>query len=105
MPFVKRDEQGTVIALSGEPAAGFSEELAADDPAVAAFLGGLDGGGASLAASDLDLIRVLEDVVDLLIAKGMILFTELPGDAQQKILRRQQLRARAEGLQNLLDDD
>ena len=30
--------------------------------------------------------------MDLLIAKGLILFTELPVDAQQKIMRRQQMR-------------
>jgi len=105
MPYVKRDEQGRVIAVSREPGSGFSEELAAGDPVVSAFLACLDGDGSSLAASDLDLIRVLEDVVELLIAKGVILFTELPPDAQQKILRRQQLRARAEGLENLLGDD
>jgi hypothetical protein len=44
-------------------------------------------------------------VVELLIAKGVILFTELPADAQQKILRRQRLRAQVGDLQNLIGDD
>ena len=105
MPFVKRDEQGRVIAVSRESGPDFSEELAAGDPAVAAFLHDLDGEGAVLAASDFDLIRVLEDVVELLIAKGVILFTELPADAQQKILRRQRLRARVSDLENLIGGD
>jgi len=105
MPFVQRDEQGRVIAISGEAGPGFGEELAAGDPAVTAFLAGLAGDGSTLAASDLDLIRVLEDVVELLIAKGVILFTELPADAQQKILRRQRLRARVSELENLIGND
>jgi hypothetical protein len=48
---------------------------------------------------------VLEDVVDLLIAKGLVLFTELPADAQQKILRRQAMRSEAGNLQDLISKD
>jgi hypothetical protein len=105
MPFVKRDEQGAVIALSQESGAGFSEELSQDDPAVTAFLNDVGGQASTLEASDLDLIRVVEDVVELLIAKGLILFTELPEDAQQKIMRRQKMRSHADGLQNLISED
>ena len=105
MPFVKWDEQGRVIGVSREAGPDFTEELAVDDPAVALFLNGLDSNETTLAASDLDLIRVLEDVVELLIAKGVILFTELPADAQQKILRRQRLRARVSDLENLIGGD
>ena len=36
--------------------------------------------------SDLKLIRVIEDVIDLLIAKRVIIFSELPVPVQQKIL-------------------
>jgi len=104
MPFVKRDSQGRLVAVSLEPGDGFGEELAGDAPELLAFLGVGQTGG-SLAATDQDFIRVLEDVVELLIAKGVILFTELPDDAQQKILRRQRLRARAGDLQNLIDRD
>lgn len=105
MPFVKRDEQGRVVAISEASGAGFTEELPGDDPALTDFLVGVGGDQSTLEASDLDLIRVLEDVVELLIAKGVILFTELPAEAQQKILKRQQLRAKAGGLHNLIADD
>ncbi|NQX87327.1 MAG: tryptophan synthase subunit beta like protein [Halioglobus sp.] len=105
MPYVKRDEQGRIITVSETAGPGVSEELPADDPAVAAFFEKVTGHASHLAASDLDLIRVLEDVVELLIDKGTILFTELPNDAQQKILRRQQLRARVGDLQNLISND
>ena len=105
MPFVKRDEQGAVIALSQESGVGFIEELSQDDPAVTAFLQAMGGQDSTLEASDLDLIRVVEDVVELLIAKGLILFTELPEDAQQKIMRRQKMRTQAGALQNLISED
>ena len=105
MPFVKRDEQGAVIAVSQESGPGFTEELSKDDPAIGAFINGVGGDVSTLEASDLDLIRVVEDVVELLIAKGLILFTELPEDAQQKIMRRQQMRSQAGGLQNLISED
>lgn len=44
--------------------------------------------------SDASVVRVLEDLIDLLIAKQIILFTELPQDAQAKLLGRKELRAR-----------
>jgi hypothetical protein len=105
MPFVKRDEQGAVVAVSQESGPGFTEELPKDDPAIAAFIKGVGNGASTLQASDLDLIRVLEDVVELLIAKGLILFTELPEDAQQKIMRRQQMRTQAGNLKDLISED
>lgn len=105
MPFVKRDKHGVVIAVSQEQGPGYAEELASDDPAIAAFFAGLASEESPLEASDQDLIRVLEDVVDLLIAKGLILFTDLPVDAQQKIMRRQQLRARMGSTLDLIGED
>lgn len=105
MPFVKRDVRGVVIAVSQEPAAGCTEELPKDDPALAAFVAQISSAASPLGATDQDLIRVLEDVVDLLIAKGLILFTELPVDAQQKIMRRQQMRSAISSTLDLISED
>jgi hypothetical protein len=105
MPFVKRDEQGNIVAVSQAASPDFDEELPAGHPALTGFVEGVTGHVSNLAASDLDLIRVLDDVVELLIAKGVILFTDLPEDAQQKIFKRQQLRAQLGGLHDLVDND
>lgn len=105
MAFVKRDKDGDIIAVSKIPEEGFTELLEDDEQAVTSFLVGIGGSESSLQASDLDMIRVVEDVVELLIEKGVILFTEMPEEAQHKILRRQQLRARSSDLQNLIGDD
>ncbi|MFV8818042.1 hypothetical protein [Haliea sp. E17] len=104
MPFVKRNSQGEVVAVSLEWAADFDEELPAGSVELVTLLGHASADD-SLADTDQDFIRVLEDVVDLLIDKGVFLFTELPGSAQEKILKRQKLRRGSAGSLNLLGDD
>jgi hypothetical protein len=48
---------------------------------------------------------VLEDVVELLVSRGVILFTDLPDSAQQKMIYRQRLRSALPGSLDLLGDD
>ena len=63
MPFIKRDEQGEVIAVSEKQAPDCKEELPKDDPAIAAFIARVGStSSSSLDASDQDFVRVLEDV-------------------------------------------
>lgn len=45
-----------------------------------------------LEKSDVEIIRLLEDLIEVLILKGVINYTDLPGAAMQKILMRQKLR-------------
>ena len=42
--------------------------------------------------ADLDFIRVLEDLIDLLCRKGVINLNELPNDAAEKLRERRALR-------------
>ncbi len=102
MPYIKRGEQGRVVAVSLEPAPGFDEEVAANAPELATFVA---MPAASLDETDQDFVRVLEDVVQLLIDKGIILFTDLPQSAQEKIMRRQQLRSELGERLDLIGDD
>ena len=104
MPYIKRDEKGLVVAMSAIAAEGFDEELPGDSPDIARFLASQQAAN-SLDATDQDFVRVLEDVVELLIAKGLILFTELPDSAQEKIMRRQRLRSEMAEKLDLIGDD
>ncbi len=104
MPYIKRDEQGKVVAVSLVVSEGFDEELSGDSPELSAFLANQQAAN-SLDESDQDFVRVLEDVVELLIAKGVILFTDLPQSAQEKIMRRQRLRSEIGGKLDLIGDD
>ena len=105
MPFVKRDDTGMIVAVSQLGVAGFEEEVAEDDERLAEFLNDLIAGSSSLDSSDQDFIRVLEDVVELLIDKGIILFTDLPDSAQQKVMQRQRMRSELQDNLNLIGSD
>ena len=110
MPYVERDERGAISALtcSGGDSGEF---LPGDHPEVLLFLAGAtategaDGAGLELLLSDLKLIRVIEDVIDLLIAKRVIIFSELPLPVQQKILQKKGKREKLFGGSDILGSD
>lgn len=103
MRYVARDEAGRVTAASLVQDGAHPEALPAEAPELAAFARGLAEQG-PLADSDLHLVRVLEDLIDLLIDKDVIRFTDLPGPAQEKLMGRRSLRHRLQGLK-LIDDN
>lgn len=104
MPFVQRDSDHRILAVSQLPQAGM-ESVVSDDPELLHFLAVLSDDASNISATDKDFVRVLEDVVELLISRGVILFTDLPDSAQQKMIYRQRLRSKLPGSLNLLDDD
>jgi hypothetical protein len=59
----------------------------------------------ALGSTDQDFIRVLEDLVEVLIGKGVILFTDLPVSAQEKMMQRQRMRSQMHEKLNLIGDD
>ena len=91
MPYVRRDADGRVDAVFARPEGAATEELAADSPDLLAFLG-QEAGRPSFVESDLAMARVLEDLIDLLIDKGLVLFTDFPEAARQKLVDRHGLR-------------
>lgn len=88
MPFVERDATGRVTAVFIDAGPGHQEELPAGHTDLADLAGG------DFARLDADLIRVIEDVVDVLIDRGLLRLTDLPPDAQRKLLARKGARAR-----------
>lgn len=58
-----------------------------------------------LSSSDLGLIRVLEDLIDLLCKNHVITFTDLPEAAQKKLTSRKSIRAGMDGIENLISED
>lgn len=93
MPYVYRDADGTILAVYEQPVEG-CEEVAADDPSLRAFIEKNMPGqmGDDWVQSDLALARVLEDLIELLIDKKVIMFTDFPAGAQKKLLERRGLR-------------
>lgn len=58
-----------------------------------------------LSSSDGELIRVLEDLIDLLISNGTIRMTDLPPKALEKLNERKQVRKKLDNSLNLINDD
>lgn len=95
MPFVLREPSGKIIAIYQNPHDGVDEELPMNHPDIMAFLGTKDGAAATLldlAESDMAMGRVVEDLVDLMIMKGVISIDELPPAAKSKLDNRQKWR-------------
>jgi len=104
MPFVQRDASGQIVAVSQVPSDGMAA-IGSDHPDLQGFLGELGEEARQISVTDQDFVRVFEDVVELLIGRGVILFTDLPQSAQEKMLHRQALRSNLPGSLNLLGDD
>lgn len=105
MPYVNRDENGKIIALVARPSRDTAEKLSASDPEVLAFLQESETEFPSrefLTSSDLELVRALEDVINLLVEKNVIKFTELPSAVQHKLLNRQYVREKLHDENGLL---
>lgn len=98
MLYAQRDEAGAIIAIFKAPNDQAREAVSPRDDAVIRFLlaeGDESSTRAYLAHSDLEMARVLEDLIELLIRKNLILLTEFPEAAQKKLLNRKQIRESA----------
>lgn len=58
-----------------------------------------------LAQLDIEFIRVLEDLINVLVSKGTINLTDLPPEALAKLSQRKRVRQRLKNALDLLQDD
>ncbi|MES9988614.1 MAG: hypothetical protein AB2552_04000 [Candidatus Thiodiazotropha endolucinida] len=108
MLYAKRDNDGKIINLSDSPSSGADEEVSATDDEVIGFIFNNSSTTLSkklLSETDTGMIRIVEDLIELLIQKNLIMFTDLPNAAQQKILMRNQIRSVFQPGDPLLVDD
>ena len=106
MLYVERDAKGRLLRVEQKPFKG-SEHIAVESEELQNWLkkseevkARLDG----LNSSDLELVRVLEDVVIVLVDRGVIQYTDLPTAAREKLDQRAVARADLEGLSSMLHD-
>lgn len=103
--YIQRNASGDIVQLSREATADCREFIDPGTPELLAFIGDNEGAQrAALRRSDLEFVRVLEDVIELLMNRGAISFTDLPAAAQEKLMARQTLRDRSNSV-NLMSDD
>lgn len=108
MVYVKRDESGKITAVYDRPQDEATEKLSINSAELVDYLiqsEKKEDSLSALSASDLSLIRVLEDLINTLIDKQVILFTDLPLAAREKLANREKVRDQLNSLENLMSDD
>ncbi len=107
MLYVKRDTYGNLLQVEAAPFEGMDGELAADSQEAQAWFANQSAESSllQLQQSDLDMIRVLEDLITVLIRKGVVRITDLPEAAQSKLVGRSKARDALGGLHRLINDD
>ncbi|EGG93789.1 hypothetical protein IMCC1989_740 [gamma proteobacterium IMCC1989] len=99
MPYFQRDPNGVIVSLRHQGDDQHTEFLAPTHPEIIAFLTSskeqhdTNKAKATLSESDQDFARATEDVINLLIEKNIILFTDLPAEVQAKMAGREKLRS------------
>ncbi len=108
MAYIQRDKNGRIAAVFETPQSETDEIVALHDPELVQYLAAsakTEDVKVALSTSDSDFIRVLEDLINTLIDKKIILFTDLPYAAREKISSREKIRDHLNSLDNLMAED
>ena len=108
MPYVRRNEKDEIVEIDDKQTDARDQWIEADNPDVLAFLqeGGTTGQAKkALTTTDQEMVRVVEDLIDLLMEKQVFVFTELPEAVQSKLNARKKLRKEVNSLEDLIKDD
>lgn len=101
MVYVWRDEYGRLMRVENEPFEGMNGTIETHSSEMAGWLHhcrDMQSQRERLRESDRDVLRIMEDVISLLIERGVIDYTELPQAARDKLDIRALIRADLEGL-------
>lgn len=106
MVFVKRDSNNAIYAIFEKKEEENLEELANDHQEVVSFLKrcALDKKHYFL-ESDLDLIRVMEDLIHILMEKNIISITDFPPPAIEKLVARKKIRQSFENISQIIQEE
>ena len=95
MPYIRRNAAEQIESLHRHPQDSAQEFLADNHPDVQAFVGRSMPAEGNFSSLDADFVRVIEDVIDTLLAKNVLNITDLPAEAQAKLFARKSFRDRA----------
>lgn len=116
MPFISRDKNNKISGIYNQKRDDATEEISPTNIELLNFLFNektqahtkhpeLSAELMELRLSDLGLIRVLEDLINVLLEKDVIQLTDLPEAAINRLRSRQAIRKRIDMISNVLDDD
>ena len=105
MPYVVKNPDGSIKAVSAVPVEQegweFIEETSSE---YIYFLENALAMHDPFRESDIQLARVLEDLISLLIERDLLRFTDFPAAAQKRLIARQNLRKKNR-MSDIIDDD
>jgi hypothetical protein len=94
MLYAERDSQGRIIAVHRDPGEG-RERTSISDQELREFLTSEEDRGTYellLQEADKKMIRVLDDLIEVLVRKNIIMLTDLPEEAREKLGTRKEVR-------------
>lgn len=95
MLYIKLTENEEIEEIDFYPKTGL-QEISLHDPKLSQYIHNSENSEeivqTVLNGLDLDMVRVIEDVIDILIDKNIMLFTDLPTPVQNKILFKKTIR-------------
>lgn len=103
MPYVKRNAEGKIISISMVASEEHAEIVDPNADELKLTLALLSSGNLDAMASDLAMVRVIEDLIDILLAKSLISINDLPQSVQLKLLARK--NSRQQGSFNVISND
>lgn len=107
MLYVEKNQNGEIVALHHAPSDKATEKVTVMNEELFNFIReniGDDPWLKLLSMSDMSTVRILEDLIDLLIRKNIILLTELPEEAQTKIRERKMARKKISSQEFIVND-
>ncbi len=104
MAYILKNAQGQVIAASASENPGGWEYVENNAKVYLDYLESALIKSNAFRESDIQLARVLEDLINLLIERNLIRFTDFPEAAQRRLNQRQSMRKNTQ-LSDLMDDD
>jgi len=107
MFYVQRNAEGELTRVEAASFAEATDTLPADAHEIQEWYANevVENSLNTLKLSDIEMIRVLDDLIQVLTAKGVLRVTDLPPAAQAKLLDRNRARVTLGGLSNLIDDE
>lgn len=107
MIYIQKDANNNIIDLDFSYQEGF-EKTSIFDKKVKQFLNDSNNTEIiklSILKLDLDMVRITEDLIDVMIKKEQLLFTDLPEAVQNKILFKKMLRENLSSTESLYQEE
>ena len=92
MPYIFKNDEGLIAGSASEKLGEDWEFIAGDAKEYIDYLERSIEGYSPFRESDIQLARVLEDLISILIDRGMVRFTDFPAEAQKRLNYRQTMR-------------